>query len=127
MEFKKAVNNLDWMSGHVSRDRIAIRIREVSRRPVRFFACVRNATDHLASHYNWLLSRGDQFDKGSHLNRIYSAMVGNGSTPEGVIQTLKEFPDLLNFQSRFLLAPSSEEHTSELQSLLRNSNSVFAL
>src|SRR3546814_3891472 len=33
MEFKKAVNNLDWMSGHVSRDRIAIRIREVSRRP----------------------------------------------------------------------------------------------
>src|SRR3546814_7394188 len=71
MEFKKAVNNLDWMSGHVSRDRIAIRIREVSRRPVRFFACVRNATDHLASR--------------------------------------------------------SEEHTSELQSLMRISYAVFCL
>src|SRR3546814_4602584 len=103
------------MAGHVSRDRIAIRIREVSRRPVRFFACVRNATDHLASHYNWLLSLGDQFDKGSHLNRIYSAMVGNGSTPEGVIQTLKEFPD------------RSEEHTSELQSLMRISYAAFSL
>src|SRR3546814_20822736 len=92
------------MSGHVSRDRIAIRIREVSRRPVRFFACVRNATDHLASHYNWLLSRGDQLDKGSHLNRIYSAMVGNGSTTEGVNKPLKEFPDMLNLTSGFLPA-----------------------
>src|SRR3546814_7713065 len=82
--------------------------------PVRFFACVRNATDHLASHYNWLLSRGDQFDKGSHLNRIYSAMVGNGSTPEGVIQTLKEFPDLLNFQSGFLLTPGFDGSDNEL-------------
>src|SRR3546814_9553410 len=113
----------DWSSDVCSsdlvrRDRIAIRIREVSRRPVRFFACVRNATDHPASHYNWLLSRGDQFDKGSHLNRIYSAMVGNGSTPEGVIQTLKEFPDLLNFQSGFLLAPGFDGSDNEFRAAL---------
>lgn len=117
-EFKKAVNNLDWMSGHVSRDRIAVRIREVSRRPVRFFACVRHATDHLASHFNWLLNQGDQFDKESHLNRIHSAMVRNGCTPEGVIQTLKEFPDLLNFQSRFLLAPGFDGSDNEFRAAL---------
>src|SRR3546814_15866737 len=116
MEFKKAVNNLDWMSGHVSRDRIAIRIREVSRWPVRFFACVRNATEHLASHYNSLLSRGDQFDKGSQLNMIYSAMVGNGSTPDGVIQTLKEFTDLPPFQPLFLPAPGLHGIDTELLS-----------
>src|SRR3546814_17862331 len=115
------------MAGHVSRDRIAIRIREVSRRPVRFFACVRNATDHLASHYNWLLSRGDQFDKGYHLNRIYSAMVGNGSTPEGVIQTLKEFPDLLTFQSRFLLSPGFDGSATEFRAAMGSRFELIAV
>src|SRR3546814_10943077 len=88
MEFKKAVNNLDWMSGHVRRDTIAIRIREVSRRPVRFFACVRNVTDHLASHYNWMLSRDHQFDTGSPLHRIYSALGGTSTTTAGIAKTM---------------------------------------
>src|SRR3546814_17038674 len=61
MEFKKAVNNLDWMSGPVSRDRIAFRIREVSRSPVRFFACVRIAPVPLSTPFNYPLCRGDQF------------------------------------------------------------------
>src|SRR3546814_16024462 len=45
-------------------------------------------------------------------------MVGNGSTPEGVIQTLKEFPDLLNFQSGFLLAPGFDGSDNEFRAAL---------
>src|SRR3546814_8445508 len=84
------------------------------------------SSDVCSSDLNWLLSRGDQFDKGSHLNRIYSAMVGNGSTPEGVIQTLKEFPDLLNFLSLFLLAPGFVWIDNEFRSALGRRFYLFA-
>src|SRR3546814_16281700 len=85
------------------------------------------SSDVCSSDLNWLLSRGDQFDKGSHLNRIYSAMVGNGSTPEGVIQTLKEFPDLLNFQSGFLLAPGFDGRDNEFRAALERRYELIAV
>lgn len=126
-KFKRAVNNLDWISGHVSRDRIGVRVREVSSRPVRFFACVRHATAHLVSHYNWLLKRGDQFDDQSHLSRIYSAIKGNGFTPDGVIRTLTEFPDLLNFQTSFLLGRGFEGSDNEFRAALARRFELIAI
>jgi hypothetical protein len=101
--FMQVVDSVDWMSGHVNRDRIEARIRRFTTRPIRFFACVRHPTAHLASHYNWLLIQGEQFDENTHLNNIYSAIKNNGFTPDGVIRTLSRFPDLLNFQTSFLL------------------------
>lgn len=107
-KFRRAANDLDWMSGHVSRDKIEARIREFTDRPVRFFACVRHATAQLVSHYNWLLINDGQFDEDSHLGRITSAMRNNGLTPDGVVRTLTQFPDLLNFQTDFLLGRGFE-------------------
>lgn len=127
VQFRKIVNNLAWISGHVSRERLAARIREVSRRPVRFFSCVRHATDHLASHYNWLISRGGEFGKDSNLSRIYSAIVGNGFTPDGVIRTLKECPDLLNFQTRFLLGSRFDGSDNEFRAALESRFELIAV
>lgn len=118
LRLRRSASNLSWMSGHVDRDKIEARIRGLTNRPVRFFACVRHATAHQVSHYNWLLVQGEKFDKGSHFNKISLAMKRNGFTPDGVIRTLTQFPNLLNFQADFLLGRDFQGDETEIRAAL---------
>src|SRR3546814_3814367 len=62
-------------------------------------------------------------------NRTVSSPSGHPD-PEGFLTTLREAFALLDYRNfaRFIEdSPRSEEHTSELQSLMRNSYAVFCL
>ncbi|WP_192180067.1 sulfotransferase family 2 domain-containing protein [Mesorhizobium amorphae] len=46
---------LSWVSGHIPYSVASTRIRQFTNRRVEYFACVRDPTDRVRSHYNWVI------------------------------------------------------------------------
>lgn len=107
---KQAAESMDWLSGHVDLTRARNNLSAVSNRPVRYFACLREPTKHVRSHYNWLIEifhRGESFYENhpAVVKEISARIRGtDNSDPLGIIANLKKNSMLfLNFQSRISL------------------------
>ncbi|MDO9526092.1 MAG: hypothetical protein Q7J57_11265 [Gemmobacter sp.] len=111
VRLRKAVANLTWISGHVSRDRMRSALSAVTERPLRLFTVLREPTRQLMSHYNWLIEihhRGGAFYDGHppQIKAISEQIRGtDNSDPAAVIENLKRYRGLLlNNQSKVALA-----------------------
>lgn len=51
---REAWEDNEWLSGHVYYDRAVLEMSQLGISP-RFFACIRDPTEHIVSHVNWLL------------------------------------------------------------------------
>lgn len=109
---KAAAETLDWMSGHINLSTAQSRLAAVTDRPVRYFACMREPTRQVASHYNWLIeihAKGrDFYERHPKQIKEISQRIRStdNSTAAGIISALLKSPGLfLNFQARTVLGP----------------------
>lgn len=106
--FAEAANTLDWLSGHVALPTAKGLLAEATDRPVRFFTCLRDPTEQIASHYNWLIEiyhRGGDFYENHppHIKAISERLLAKSETVYQIIDNLAEYRGLfLNCQSRYV-------------------------
>ncbi len=123
----RIVARADWVSGHVrSRDMRAL-LEQVTERPLRRFAMVRDPVAQIASHYNWwhvVWRRGPQsFWRQPPYFRALSRQIrrADANDPDQVIAILKEHAVLfLNQQADYLLGGRGRVQIGELRNWLRN-------
>ncbi len=51
----RIVQNVDWISGHIGFPPFRTLLSRLTDRELRFFTCVRDPAEQVASHYNWLI------------------------------------------------------------------------
>jgi hypothetical protein len=103
------LDTLTWVSGHIAQPRASARVRQFTSRRVEYFACLRNPTDQIRSHYNWLIEifqRGGIWydDMPDWVKKISEQIRKSGfSVPviQGNLLDHKEF--FLNYQSLWLV------------------------
>jgi hypothetical protein len=98
-----------WLSGHVDLSSAERIIGQATKRAVRYFACMRNPTDQVMSHYNWLIEifhRDREFYE-AHPPEIKAISETIRSTPKhaaSIAADLERFAGLLlNVQSTYIL------------------------
>lgn len=104
-EASQLLNSLTWISGHVRYPEGNARIRQCTNRRVQFFTCVRDPTEQVRSHYNWLIEifrrGGEWYDPLPSLMKDMSEQVrGAGFSVSAIQKNLLRYKDtFLNFQS----------------------------
>ena len=109
---KKTLEEVSWISGHVPFQIMRSKLAKQTLRKMRFFTAVREPTEQLISHYNWLIEiyhRGKAFYNAHPENikniskKIRST---DNSNPSEIIDCLSEFSGLFsNQQSRHVFGP----------------------
>lgn len=124
-QFAAKANTSDWMSGHLPFPGVRRRLASVSWRPVFFYGMVREPTDQVASHYNWLLEirhrSAEFFDSHSPRVRQISARLAESDNddPRSVVANLRTFPEVFcNSQSRIVVASDTRWSAYMLPTLL---------
>jgi hypothetical protein len=104
-----AVDSCDWFSGHVDFSTAETILGQSTDRPVRYFACMRNPTDHVMSHYNWLIEifyrEKSFYDRcPAVVKEISETIRTTGKDAASIKANLERYGGLfLNTQSRFIL------------------------
>ncbi|MCT8997413.1 hypothetical protein [Chelativorans intermedius] len=107
--FRRAANDMDWLSGHVDIATAKAQLSKLTDRPLRFFTCMRQPDQQVMSHYNWLI---EIFHKGSifydnHpqvIKEISETIRANSNSVDQIIDNLSRFSGLFrNYQSRWIL------------------------
>jgi hypothetical protein len=122
----EAADRLDWMTGHVDLATAQTALQAATNRPIRYFACLREPREQVASHYNWLI---EIFHKGPGFYAPHSANVKriseqirntDNSSVDAICQNLLAYPGLfLNFQSRLVLGRGFNWNSGKIFTQLR--------
>jgi hypothetical protein len=106
----KGIGRLQWISGHVNYTHLSQRLKAVTDRSIHFYSIMRNPTQQVMSHYNWLIEifhRDAKFydqhpdDIKQLSERIRKT---DHSNPEAIAALLRDYAGLfLNVQSATIL------------------------
>lgn len=119
-ELKEAVENCDWLSGHVPFEVADARIRKLSSREIRYFATIREPFQQVMSHYNWLheIYYRDMDFYNAHpdmIKNISKEIREKSKTIDDIIDNLSRYAGLFqNIQSRYLLGNMEGRSDGEL-------------
>jgi len=104
-----AINESDWLSGHTPFNIAQSKLENLTCRPIKYFSTLREPTEQVMSHYNWLIEiykKGEKFYE-AHPKKIKEISEKIRSTPktiDSIIKNLEIYSELfLNFQSRILM------------------------
>ena len=131
VSLKRAASECDWLSGHVSLPNAEARLREMTDRPVRFFACVRRPVDQVRSHYNWLIEiyrRGPAFYEPHPraIRDISETIRRSRHDPASIIDILDHHAGLfLNCQSKWILGTEDARDEAEIHRRLARYEAVM--
>ena len=95
-----------WVSGHIAYSRASTRIPQFTNRRVEYFACVRNPTDRVRSHYNYLIEifhRSGYDDNPDWVKGMSEQIRKSGYSIPAIQANLLEYKShFLNCQTLFL-------------------------
>lgn len=121
---RSALNSCGWLSGHVDLSQAEKSLAMHTRRPIRYFACMRNPTDQVRSHYNWLIEifhRGEEFYE-THSPAIKAISEAIRTSPKdaaSIKANLHRFGGLLlNTQSTYILGHAFDWNTGDIKGRL---------
>ncbi|TIO77087.1 hypothetical protein [Mesorhizobium sp.] len=103
------LDTLTWVSGHIPYLQASSRVRQFTGRRVEYFACLRNPTEQIGSHYNWLAEifhRGGIWynDTPDWVKEISEQIRKSGFSFQAIQENLLKYNWLfLNYQSHFLV------------------------
>jgi len=110
-----------FVAGHVNLPELADALAAVTERPIHYVTALRSPTDHVRSHYNYLIeifNRGPEFyDPHGPAAKAISERIRSvdNTNPRNVIAQLDAAADLfLNFQSSYALGCRDELSDDEL-------------
>lgn len=125
--FSNVAEHAEWVSGHIDFTTFSRALSNVTNRPLRFFATIREPTRQLMSHYNWLIeifNRGSRFYNAhpEHIKAISARVrAADNTDPEEIVEILKENEGLfLNTQSRIILGPDFNWNGGKVMRRLQN-------
>ena len=120
------LSKANWISGHLSLDRMRSLIARIQIDPAHLITAVREPVSHVASHYNWLIEigrRSRQFFNGhpeaiKTMHRVIAN--SDNSNPDAIIENLSKYSQLfLNCQSRYVLGGRWNAPDLEVNSILK--------
>jgi hypothetical protein len=110
---EKVVQRSQWISGHVNYTKLSQRLKEVFTKPVHFYSVMREPTQQVISHYNWLIEifHRDQkfYDQHPASIKELSERIRaiDHSDPDAITALLRDYAGLfLNTQSSTILGSS---------------------
>lgn len=120
----KASNFSDWLSGHIDLTTAEKTLGQSTNRTVRYFACMRNPTQHVMSHYNWVIEifyRGGPYYENApkKIREMCDVLRASPTDPASIAANLERYSYLfLNAQSRYILGHTFDWNSGILRERL---------